>query len=212
MIRLRAALAVAGFALWSTAVRAEEPELDLDIVGSVRVGYGWSRLLETRILSLSFEDQLRVYRLTDDLGLTFVFGMDGQRPWDFDSRRRGFLATTLGAGLLVHDEPGPAFTLSLTGAPLWQGRDDQTALVGFGAGLRVEGYPFYQSLVEVVKCRRGAFATYVLSGLHLFVLGRYDSIRVSGESFAAGLGVDLGRNAVLPVLGAVLPAACSQQR
>ncbi len=219
MISTRAALVFACVVLSPALLRAESiardpteppPELDIDAIGSVRVGLGWSRLLDTRILSLSFEDQLRVYRLTPTVGLTAIFGMDGQRPLDFDSPRRGFLATGLGAGLSVHDAPGPGFTLGLTAAPLWQSRDDSSKLVGFGAGLRAEAYPFYQSLIEAVHCRRGAFSTYLLSGLHAFVLGRYDSIGQSGESFAAGLGFDLGRNVILPVLGAVLPAACSR--
>jgi hypothetical protein len=221
--RLLQAMAFASCALAPTLVRAETlatgavtepaaapPELDLDAIGSVRVGLGWSNLLDTRILSLSFEDQLRVYRLSDAVGVTAIFGLDGQRPLDFDSSRRGFLATTLGAGLLVHDAPGPAFTLGLTGAPLLQSHDDSSRLVGFGAGLRVEVYPFYQSLLEAVECRRGAFSTYVLSGLHGFVLGRQDFIGESGQSYALGLGFDLGRNLILPVLGAVLPGACGR--
>lgn len=214
MTRLRAALALACVLLSpalshaESIARDEPPELDVDAIGSVRVGVGWSRLTDTRVLSLSFEDQLRVYRLSPSVGLTAIFGLDGQRPLDFDSPRRGFLATGLGAGLLVHDAPGPALTLGLTAAPLWQSRDDSSKLVGFGAGLRVEVYPFYQSLSEAVHCRRGALSTYVLSGLHAFVLGRYDSIGQSGESYAAGLGFDLGRNVILPVLGAVLPASC----
>lgn len=196
----------------ASAAPEEAPgELDLDAIGSVRVGLGWSALLDTRVLSLSFEDQLRVYRLSDAVGVTVIFGMDGQRPLDFDSPRRGFLATGLGAGLLIHDAPGPAFTLGFVPAPLWQSRDDSTRLVGFGVGVRAEAYPFYQSLLEVVHCRRGAFSTYVLSGLHAWALGRQDFIGVGGESWAAGLGFDLGRNVILPVLGAVLPAACSKR-
>lgn len=190
--------------------QAERPEIDLDAIGSVRVGVGHSTLLDARILSLSFEDQIRVHRLSDAVGVTGIFGMDAQRPLDFDSPRLGFLATGLGAGLLIHQPPGPALTLGLTGAPLWQSKDDTTHLAGFGAALRVEGYPFYQTLVEAVECRRGVLATYVLSGLHVWALGRRDFIGLGGESWAIGLGFDLGRNAILPVMGAVLPAACGK--
>jgi hypothetical protein len=209
--RIRRQIGVVGFALVvSTVARAEEPPIDLDAIGSVRVGVGHSTLLRARILSLSFEDQVRVHRLSDTVGITAIFGMDAQRPLDFDSPRLGFLATGLGAGLLIHQPPGPALTLGLTGAPLWQSKDDSTHLAGFGAALRVEGYPFYQTLIEAVHCRRGVIATYVLSGLHVWALGRRDFIGLGGESWAMGFGFDLGRNAILPVLGAVLPAACGK--
>ncbi|MBK7580757.1 MAG: hypothetical protein IPI67_11175 [Myxococcales bacterium] len=194
----------------SGVARGERPELDLDAIGSVRVGVGHSTLLDTRILSLSFEDQIRVHRLSDAVAVTAIFGMDAQRPLDPDSPRLGFLATGLGAGLLLHRLPGPALTLGLTGAPLWQSKDDSTHLAGFGAALRVEVYPFYQALTEAVQCRRGVIATYLLSGLHAWALGRRDFIGLGGESWAMGLGFDLGRNAILPVLGAVLPAACGK--
>jgi hypothetical protein len=188
---------------------APQDEDELDIIGSVRAGLGYSELLSSRILSLSFEDQFRVHRFSDDLGFTVVFGMDGQRPLDEHPAQRGFLAMTLGPGLLLRPEDGPAFTLAGTVGPLWQTRDDNTKLAGFGIGLRVEVYPFYQSLLEVVKCDRGTFSTYVLSGLHGWAQTRRDWLGSSGESYAVGFGFDLGRNVLLPILGATLHASCA---
>ncbi len=191
----------------------EEPPapggLDIDAIGSVRVGLGYSYLLHSRILSISFEDQIQIHRLSRVTVMTAVFGMDGQRPFDEEPRRRGFLATTLGPGLLFAPHHAPAFTLSATAAPIWQSRDDTTHLTGFGVGLRAEAYPFYLPLLEAVECRRGAFATYVLSGLHGWALTRRDFIGVSGESYAVGFGIDLGREILLPILGATLSAACA---
>jgi hypothetical protein len=57
-------------------------------------------------------------------------------------------------GLLVHDAPGPAFTLAHR-TPLLQSHDDSSRLVGFGAGPRVEVYPFYQSLLEAQSAGAG---------------------------------------------------------
>lgn len=196
------------------AQRAEAPpdEFDLDAIGAVRAGLGWSELYDARILSLSFEDHIRVARLSDDVGGLVTFGMDGQRPLGVSRSKRGFLATTLGGGFLFHNEPGPAVVLSMTLAPLLSsGEDGATKLVGFGLGTRAEVYPFYETLAKVVRCDRGPFRTYVLSGLHAWLLTRRDWLGQSGESYAFGLGFDLGRNVVLPVLGAALPAACASR-
>jgi hypothetical protein len=193
---------------WAPAARAEGVT-ELDAIGSIRAGVGWSTLYDTSVLSLSFEDQIRVHSLSRAVGATLVFGLDGQRPLDA-GQRPGLLGTTIGAGLLVHDVRGPALALSFTGAPLLRGDDESLHLVGFGVGLRSELFPFYQPLSEAVRCERGVLATYVLSGLHVFVLGRRDWVGLGGESIAGGIGVDLGRNFVLPILGAALPAVCGK--
>jgi hypothetical protein len=184
-------------------------EPDVDIIGSVRAGLGWSELMRSRILSLSFEDQLQVHRLSDELAMTVIFGMDGQRPLDGARRERSFWGVTLGPGLLLHAPRGPAFTLGATASPLFQSKDDSTKLAGFGVGVRVEAYPLYQSLVEAVECDRGTFSTYVLSGLHGWAQTRRDWLGFSGESYAVGFGFDLGRNVLLPILGAALHGSCA---
>lgn len=192
--------------------RPPPPELpDVDIAGPVRVGWGYSRLFRSRILSLGFEDELMVHRLSSSLSLGAVFGMDVQRALDDVPKPRSFLATGLGpAALFRPAEAGPAFILSGTGAPLWQSSDEKTSLVGFGVSARVETWPFYQSLVEAVECRRGTVATYLLSGLHGWALARHDWMGTSGDSYAVGFGLDLGRNVLLPVLGATLGGACAR--
>jgi hypothetical protein len=205
-VRLRLAFLLA--ALTSSGVARAE-EFDMDAIGSVRIGLGYSRLMRSRVLSLSFEDQFQVYRLSDPLVMTVVFGLDGQRPLDEEPKRRGFLATTLGPGFLLHPRGGPAFTLGATAAPLWQSKDDSSSLAGFGVGLRAEAYPFYQTLFEAVECRRSTFETYVLSGLHGWAQVRHDWIGVGGESYAVGFGFDLGRNLLLPILGAALKGSCA---
>lgn len=209
--RLLLVASAAGAIGLSAPGNARAEELDIDAIGSVRVGLGYSHLMHSRILSLSFEDQFQVYRLSETAVMTVVFGMDGQRPLDNEPKRRGFLASTLGPGLLFGSRGGPAFTLGATAAPLWQSQDDTTKLAGFGVGLRTEAYPFYQTLIEAVECRRGTFETYVLSGLHGWAQVRRDWIGVGGESYAVGFGFDLGRNVLLPVLGAVLKGSCAEK-
>jgi hypothetical protein len=184
---------------------------DVDVVAPVRIGWGYSRLFRSRILSLSFEDELQFHRLSRSFTLGAVFGMDAQRALDDVPRPRSFLATTLGSSVMFR--PGheaPAFVLSGTAAPLWQSSDETTRLVGFGVGARLEAWPFYQSMFEAVECRRGTVATYLLSGLHGWALARHDWIGTSGDSYAVGFGVELGRNMVLPLLGALLNASCAR--
>ncbi len=179
-------------------------EIDIDAVGSVRAGYGYSELMRSRILSLSFEDQFRVHRFTRFAGLDLVFGMDGQRPLDSRPAERGFLAITLGPGLVLRDGDGPAVLLSATAAPLLQSRDDHSRLAGFGLGARAEAYPFYLSLEECILSHHSATRRYLLSGLHGWVQTRHDWLGTGGQSYDVGFGFDLGREILLPVLDALL--------
>jgi hypothetical protein len=187
-----------------------EPELDVDIVGPVRVGWGYSRLFEAQILSLSFEDELWWHRLSDGALLGVAFGMDGQRVLGDTPAPRGFLGTGIGPSLLLRPENGrPAVVVSGTAAPLWQSHEQETSLSGFGVAGRLEIWPFYQSIVEATECRRGTAQTYLLSGLHGWGLARYDWLGTRGDSYAIGIGIDLGRNVLLPILGAVLGGSCA---
>ncbi len=162
------------------------------------------------MLSLSFEDELDIWRLGPSTMLGVVFGMDGQRALESEIDTRSFLATGLGVDLAPRvDRGGPLFVLSATAAPLWQSSNDSTSLSGFGVGLRGEVYPFYQSLTEAVGCDRGTLRTYVLSGLSGWALTRYDWLGGRGQSAAVGFSIDLGREVLLPILGAVLRGSCA---
>ncbi len=216
--RLFAAL-FAALALWPRPARAEDliatgppapPHFELDIRGPVQVGWGYSRLLRSRVLSLAFNDELSVAQLSRSVQLDVVFGMDGQRTLG-PPKRRSFLGTGLGLGISARAaDHGPLFVVSGTFAPLWHSSSDSSELVGFGVGLRGEAYPFYQTITEAVGCSRGAFATYVLSGLNGWAEARQDWMGSSGQSYAVGFGIDLGREVLLPILGAALHGSCSQ--
>ncbi len=143
--------------------------------------------------------------------LGLVFGMDAQRARDDLPGNRAFLATGIGPSLLLGSGRGsPALVMSAVPAPLWQTHDDESSLSGFGIAGRAELWPFHQAIEEAITCRHGALRTYVLSGINFWGLARYDWLGARGESWAAGFGIDLGRNLLLPLLGAALNASCAQ--
>ena len=186
------------------------PALDIDARGPVRVGLGTSRLFDSRVLSLSFEDEIDIWRLSRGAMLGVVFGLDAQRAMESKIVDRGFLSTGFGPELALRmPRQGPLFVLSGTAAPLWQSDASATSLAGLGVSFRAEAFPFYQSLTEAVDCERGTLQTYVLSGLSGWALTRCDWLGSQGQSVAVGFSLDLGREFILPVLGAVLRSSCS---
>src|SRR4051794_32562309 len=109
MRRLALAAALVTFA---ADARADVP--DVDIRGPVRVGSGWSTMYGARVLSLSFEDELKVKRLSDTLTVHVVFGMDGVRGPEYvnaagETKHKGFLGVDLGPGIMWRPTHGPAF-------------------------------------------------------------------------------------------------------
>ena len=195
--------------------RADVP--DVDIRGPVRVGTGYSTMYGARVLSISFEDELQVKRISDSVRLHVVFGMDGVRGPAFqnaagETKHKGFLGVDIGPGLLFRaGGKGPAFVLNGTIGPLWESNSDDFAPHGIGVVGRAEIFPFYQDLVEAVMCPRGWFSTYVLSGINGWALARQDWLgSAAGATYAVGLGIELGRNLLLPILGAVMDASCSR--
>jgi len=212
-MRFPAALAAA-IALVTTNARADLT--DADIRGPVRVGSGWSSMYHARVLSLSFEDELKAKRLSDTLTVHVVFGMDGVRGPSYvnaagETKHKGFLGVDIGPGFMWRIGPrGPAFVLNGTIGPLWESNSDDLSPHGIGIAARAELFPFYQDLVEAVMCPRGWVATYVLSGLHGWALARQDWLGSNaGQTYAVGLGIELGRNLLLPILGVVMDGACS---
>jgi hypothetical protein len=184
--------------------------LELDVRGPIKVGWGYSHLFHSRVLSLAFDDELSVAQLSRSVQLDVVFGMDAQRTLA-PGQRRSFLATGLGAGVSARaGARGPLFVATGTFAPLWHSSSDSTKLIGFGVGLRGEAYPFYQTIMEAAECRRGTIATYVLSGLHGWGEVRQDWMGSSGPSYAVGFGIDLGREVLLPILGAAFHSSCAR--
>lgn len=217
--RLFAALAAA-LALWPRTARADQviaagapapAPFQLDLRAPVQVGWGYSQLFHSRVLSLGFHDELSVMQLARSAQLDVVFGMDGQRTLG-PAPRRSFLATSLGVGLSARlGRHGPLVVGTYTFAPLWHSSSDSTHLVGFGVGLRDQIFPFYQTIGEAVACARGGLSNYVLSGLNGWAEARQDWMGSSGPSYAVGFGIDLGREVLLPILGAALHGSCSRR-
>lgn len=196
---------------------ARADPLDVDLRGPVRVGTGYSMMYGARVLSLSFEDELQVMRLSDNVRLHVVFGMDGVRGPAFqnaagETKHKGFVGFDVGPGLFFRArDKGPAFIVNGTIGPLWESSSDDLAPHGIGVVGRVELFPFYQDLAEAVSCPRGWFSTYVLSGTNGWALARQDWLgRAAGATYAVGLGFEIGRNLLLPILGAVLDGSCSR--
>jgi hypothetical protein len=185
-----------------------------DFRGPIRVGWGTSRMLRGEALTLAFEDQLSVHRFGRPFELQLVFGMEGQRGPVFvkggEEKRRGFLGVHLGSGLLIRPwEGGPALIATAVMGPTWEAHSDDAAPHGIGVSGRADLYPLYQSIQDVAGCKRGAFLTYALSGLHVFALTRADWMgTASGSSHAFGIGIDMARELLMPVMDALGVKVC----
>jgi len=184
----------------------------IDARGPVRFGAGYSSLLHAPVISLSFEDEIGVLRLgAAHLGV--IVGMDGYRAPDLpnaegDRARRGFLAVGGGANVALR-LGRPLLSVGATGGPGWQSGGDSLLPRGFGVAGRAAVFPFYVTMTEGARCERGWFSTYVLSGLSVWGLARRDWVGVdSGNTLAAGVGIELGRNVLMPVLHQVMTGRC----
>lgn len=212
-LRLAAMAAIVISVLVAPEARAEL----VDLRGPVRIGTGWSHLYHERVLSLSFEDAIALWRLGDHARGEILFGMDGVRgptytPPGKDPTHDGYLAANLGLGLsfpLAGKDDGPLLAVNATMGPLFEGKED-FAPHGIGVAARAEVFPLYLGLESCVACDHGWFRTYVLSGLSGWALARQDWLgSSSGPTFAAGFAVDFARNLLLPLLGSILGGACS---
>lgn len=185
---------------------------EMDVRGPVRVGAGHSALLRAPVVSLSFQSEVAMAR-RGPAELTLVFGMDGYRGPDRPDAegaraRRGFLVVDGGVGLGLH-LGRPLLSLAATAGPGWQSGGESLSPHGFGVAGRAAFFPLYVGLVEAVRCERGWFSSYVLSGLSVWGLARRDWVGIdSGSTVAAGIGFDLGRNVVLPVLHQAMTGRC----
>jgi hypothetical protein len=212
-------LAVSVAVLAAPVLVASEARADLDdIRGPIRVGAGWSNVYRARVLSLSFEDEMSLWKLGSTARGQLVFGMDGVRGpsytlVDGTTKQRGYLGVTLGTGILARlGEHGPAAVLTATMGPLFE--QEELTPHGFGVAARGELFPFYLDIKELVACEHGTVWTFVLSGLHGWVLTRQDWIGADqGTTYAAGLGIELGRNLLVPMMNAIMDLGmCSDEK
>lgn len=210
-----AALAAATLAPAAASARTPLPTIEvvqpprrlrlIDTRGPLQLGWGWSTLHRAPVYAVSFEAQVSMLEITDTTWLHLVFGESGViaavRP-PGDEPPPGFLGADLGLGLSRYAPRGPAFLLSGTAGPRWAlGGPDSLRPHGYGVQGKAEVYPFYMTVPEIVTSDRGRFRRFVLSGLDLWVSSRWDHVLGrSGNTYAAGVGLDVGRSVILPVL------------
>lgn len=223
-----AGAAVAGCALAPTVALARTPLPTIEVVQperkrvrlldvrwSAQIGYGYSLPRRAPVLAFGYEGHVSFVELSAAAQLHIAFGASGivdpSRGW---ARRSGMVGADLGVGLSRHVPGGPAVVATVTAGPRWntgRTRFGEDIRPGHGvAALRVDGwgvvgkidaYPFYRTIPEIVAKDDGWFREYILSGLHVWALARYDALSGGrGPSIAGGIGFDLGRTLLLPML------------
>jgi hypothetical protein len=180
----------------------------IDVRGPVQLGWGWSNIYRAPAYVMSFEVQASMLEITETTWLHLVFGESGVlsavRPANAE-RPPGFLGLDVGLGLSRYASRGPAFLLTATAGPRWASDGpDQLRPHGYGVQGKAEVYPFYMTVPEIVASDRGWFRRHVLSGLNLWAGARWDQVLDRrGNTWAGGVGLDLGRTVILPVMQAM---------
>lgn len=187
-----------------------------DARGAFRIGGGHSALFDAGIVSISFEDEITLRRLGDHAEIDVVFGLDSQSApdgvdADGDRVERGFATFDLGLALLLRAKShGPTLVLGGTfGALSASSSSGAFSIDGYGGAVRVEIFPMYRDLVDAVVCREGPLRDWVFSGFSTWAVVRAD--RLSGDggsSYAIGIGFELGRQVILPIMAAALDTSC----
>jgi hypothetical protein len=180
----------------------------IDVRGPVQFGWGWSNVYRAPAYAMSFETQVSLLEITDTTWLHLVFGESGVisavRPAGAD-QSPGFLGLDMGLGLSRYAPRGPAFLLTGSAGPRWAtDGPDRLRAHGYGVQGKAEVYPFFLTLSEILASDRGRFRRYVLSGLNLWVGGRWDQVLDRrGNTWTGGVGLDLGRTVLLPLLSSM---------
>jgi len=180
----------------------------IDVRGPVQFGWGWSNVYRAPAYSMSFEAQISMLELGDTTWMHVVFGesavLSAVRPAN-EERPPGFLGLDVGLGISRYAPRGPAFLLTATAGPRWANDGPQRLRSdGFGVQGKAEVYPFYLTVPEIVAGEHRWLRRHVLSGLSLWAGARWDQVLGrSGNTWAGGVGLDLGRTVLLPVMQAV---------
>jgi hypothetical protein len=203
---LVAALFAAIFAARISTARAADDDFDFDLRAPIRVGAGYSHIYDALVLSLSAEQEVSIIKLGEATRFDIILGADAVGPWSSphvadSSMRKGYFGVGMGGGIFQRLAPhGAAAVLGATIGPLFEVEDDFTPH-GVGFTGRVEIFPFYLTMQEIDKCESDGLRTHLLSGLNGWVLARQDWIgSSSGATFAAGIGIDLARHILFPMI------------
>jgi hypothetical protein len=179
----------------------------LDVRGALQLGWGWSNVYRAPAYTMSFEAQVSMLEITKTTWMHVVFGESGVlsavRPANTEEIP-GFVGIDMGLGISRYAPRGPAFLLSATAGPRWANHTPRRIIShGFGVQGKAEVYPFYMTVPEIVASDRGWLRRHVLSGLSLWVGTRWDQVlERRGNTWTGGVGLDLGRTVILPVLQA----------
>ncbi len=219
MMRMRPLVMVIGLPMLMTLAANLRADDKLDFRGPLRLGIGWSGPFKSSEVTGSYQLQVRFLRLTPWMGLegmyglTFV-GVPPLREAGPNAPLRGFTSLDLGAGLSFRSEKGgPLVVTSGTAGIIFDAPDDTIRVIGFGMALTTEVYPLYLDISEAIECEKGALYTYVGSGLFLWSSLRDDFFAgAAAPSWAAGIGIDLGRTLMLPPLGYAMQKGCSKKK
>lgn len=185
----------------------------LDLRWATQVGYGVSITRRASVLTLGTEAHVSFVEITKAAQLHAALGVSGM----VDSRhgwqsRASLFGVDAGFGLSHHAPGGPALVATATVGPRWatdraapdiQVSPEGTTLRvdGWGVVGRIDAYPFYLTIPEILHEDRKWFREYVASGLHVWVTARYDVLSSSrGLAIAGGLGLDLGRMLLTPIV------------
>ncbi len=187
----------------------------LDVRWAAQVGYGYSFTRKAPALVLGTEAHVSFVELSRAAQLHAALGMSGlvdpRHGW---SSRSSLLGVDAGFGISHHVPGGPALVATATVGPRWvnghatPGADitvspEGTSLRvdGWGVVGRIDAYPFYLTIPEIIEGNRGWFREYVASGLHVWAAARYDVLRSArGPAIAGGIGLDLGRMLIAPIV------------
>ena len=198
-------------------VRPEKRVRLLDVRWAAHVGYGYALARRAPVLTLGHEAHVSFVELSKAAQLHVALGTSGfvdpSRGWH---RRTGVFGADVGFGLSRHVAGGPALVATVTAGPRWEAQRDRFGadiqpsraaaslrVDGWGVGARIDAYPFYLTIPEILHEDRHWFREYVLSGIHVWVATRYDVLRSGrGQTVAGGVGLDLGRALLVPILAA----------
>lgn len=178
----------------------------------LRVGMAYSAPYAVSAAHWGIDTEIQAPHVSKSVAVFFATAVDGidipdagtpAQPYE-----RAFSSVFLGGGIFLHTPGiGPAVSVTLGGGLLFRGDD----VVGGGVSLVATVYPYYYSMTDAVECARGPFAAYLASSLFLWTGGRLDAANESrGGTVSFGVGMDISRSVLLPVIAYAMKAGCSK--
>lgn len=197
------------------AARAED---DIDGRFTLRVGPGYSAVLDGPVIVSNLSDEIRLPKSNDWLAAHVLLGADfvTARPVRgalAGAPDRGYTSAELGGGLEFRAPKSTLLVASWSLGALFDSPGETTRFIGVGGTTRASVFFLYDSLTEVVACERGAGYAFLGSSLHFWTALRADAAYGAlGWTVSAGFGVDLARAVIAPVVTGALGGGCFKKR